>query len=97
MTGELCDAFPSRQEGVGGLSAIAADHLAPAASSLYAGRAGFVDLSEAASRAADIASANWHASAALMALKLRRPLHRHRINDGRSHTHRLRPRRGGRL
>jgi probable H4MPT-linked C1 transfer pathway protein len=71
MTGELCDAFPSRQEGVGGLATIAANHLVPAASSLYAGRAGFVDLSEAASRAADIASANWHASAALVALKLR--------------------------
>jgi probable H4MPT-linked C1 transfer pathway protein len=71
MTGELCDAFPSRQEGVGGLAAIAANHLSPAPSSLYAGRAGFVDLSEAAARAADIASANWHASATLMALKLR--------------------------
>jgi (4-(4-[2-(gamma-L-glutamylamino)ethyl]phenoxymethyl)furan-2-yl)methanamine synthase len=71
MTGELCDAFPSRREGVAGLTAIAARHLAPAASSLYAGRAGFVGLDEAASRAADIASANWHASAALLALALR--------------------------
>ena len=48
MTGELCDAFPSRREGVAGLAAIAANHLAPAAPSLYAGRAGFVDLGEAA-------------------------------------------------
>ena len=71
MTGELCDAFPSRREGVAGLAAIAASHLAPAASSLYAGRAGFVGLGEAASHAADIASANWHASAALLALELR--------------------------
>ncbi len=70
MTGELCDAFPSRREGVAGLAAIAANHLAPAAPSLYAGRAGFVDLGEAASFAGDIASANWHASAALLALKL---------------------------
>ena len=70
MTGELCDAFPSRREGVAGLAAIAADHLAPAAPSLYAGRAGFVDLGQAASYAADIASANWHASAAVVALKL---------------------------
>ena len=70
MTGELCDAFPSRREGVAGLAAIAADHLAPEAPSLYAGRAGFVDLGEAASHAGDIASANWHASAALLALKL---------------------------
>ena len=71
MTGELCDAFPSRREGVAGLAAIAASHLAPASSSLYAGRAGFVELGEAASHAADIASANWHASAALLALELR--------------------------
>ena len=35
------------------------------------GRAGFVELGEAASHAADIASANWHASAALLALELR--------------------------
>ncbi len=71
MTGELCDAFPSRREGVAGLASIAARRLAPAAPSLYAGRAGFVALGEAASHAADVASANWHASAALVALKLR--------------------------
>ena len=71
MTGELCDAFPSRREGVAGLAAIAARHLAPAASSLYGGRVGFIELGEAASHAADIASANWHASAALVAAKLR--------------------------
>lgn len=71
MTGELCDAFPSRREGVAGLAAIAASQLAPAVPSLYAGRTGFVELGEAAARAADIASANWHASAALVALKLR--------------------------
>jgi len=71
MTGELCDVFRSRREGVAGLAAIAADRLAPAVPSLYAGRAGFVELGEAAPHAADIASANWHASAALVALKLR--------------------------
>ncbi len=70
MTGELCDAFPSRREGVAGLAAIAANHLSPAAPSLYAGRAGFVELGEAGSHAIDIASANWHASAALLAFKL---------------------------
>jgi probable H4MPT-linked C1 transfer pathway protein len=70
MTGELCDAFPSRREGVAGLAAIAANHLAPAPR-LYAGRAGFVELGEALSHAGDIASANWHASAAVVALKLR--------------------------
>ena len=70
MTGELCDAFPSRREGVVGLAAIAADHLAPSIPIIYAGRAGFVEPGEAAQHAADIASANWHASAALIALHL---------------------------
>jgi (4-(4-[2-(gamma-L-glutamylamino)ethyl]phenoxymethyl)furan-2-yl)methanamine synthase len=71
MTGELCDAFPSRREGVAGLAAIAANHIAPSIPMIYAGRAGFVELGKAAARAADIASANWHASAALVALRLR--------------------------
>jgi (4-(4-[2-(gamma-L-glutamylamino)ethyl]phenoxymethyl)furan-2-yl)methanamine synthase len=70
MTGELCDVFPSRRDGVECLAAIAANHLAPAAPSLYAGRAGFVEIGEATPHAADIASANWHACAALVALKL---------------------------
>ncbi len=70
MTGELCDAFASRREGVAGLAAIAAKHLAPASLLFYAGRAGFVELSEAAAHAGDIASANWHASAALLAVEL---------------------------
>src|SRR5271167_3439245 len=56
MTGELCDAFSSRREGVAGLAAIAANHLSPAAPSLYAGRAGFVELGDAASHAIDIGS-----------------------------------------
>jgi probable H4MPT-linked C1 transfer pathway protein len=70
MTGELCDVFPSRREGVVGLAAIAARYLTPNLSRLYAGRRGFVELAEAEDRAADIASANWHASAALVALRL---------------------------
>ena len=43
--------------------------LRPAARSFYAGRAGFVEASrDVAAHAADIASANWHASAALAGL-----------------------------
>ncbi len=70
MTGELCDAFPSRREGVAGLAAIAADHLAPSIPIIYAGRAGLVELGKAAMHAADIASANWRASAEVVALRL---------------------------
>jgi probable H4MPT-linked C1 transfer pathway protein len=66
MTGELCDAFASRREGVAGLAAIAARHLP--APRLYAGAAGFV--ADAAAHALQIASANWRASAEAAALKL---------------------------
>ena len=74
MTGELCDAFASRRDGVVGLAGIAARHLAPASPLLYAGSAGFVALAAAGERAEDIASANWHASAALVGLRLREAL-----------------------
>ena len=70
MTGELCDAFDSRREGVAGLAAIAARHLPAGAASLYAGRAGFCPLDAAAAHAQDIASANWHASAAWVGFRL---------------------------
>jgi (4-(4-[2-(gamma-L-glutamylamino)ethyl]phenoxymethyl)furan-2-yl)methanamine synthase len=67
MTGELADTFCSRIEGVESLSTLAVRELAPAAVSLYAGRAGFVRPQDARQHAADIASANWHASASLVA------------------------------
>ena len=74
MTGELCDAFASRRDGVVGLARIAARHLEPASPLLYAGRAGFVALSDARVHAEDIASANWHASAALVGARMREAL-----------------------
>ena len=74
MTGELCDAFASRREGVVGLAGIAARHLKPASPLLYAGRAGFVALEAAREHAGKIASANWRASAALVGLRLREAL-----------------------
>ncbi|WP_036264314.1 hydantoinase/oxoprolinase family protein [Methylocapsa aurea] len=65
MTGELCDAFATREEGVVGLAGAAERLLAPGAVWFYAGRSGFVGAPEIAAHASDIASANWHASAAL--------------------------------
>ena len=65
MTGELCDAFASREAGVAGLAARAAQEFPQGLIHLYAGRAGFVPLAAAGAHVADIASANWHASAAL--------------------------------
>jgi len=75
MTGELSDAFSSRRDGVAGLVGIAARHLAPTSPRIYAGRRGFVGLADAEACAEDIASANWHASAALVALRLADALH----------------------
>ncbi len=71
MTGELCDAFASRAEGVAGVANIAERLLAPGRTWFYAGRSGFVDRSGVAAHARDIASANWHASAALTGLRAR--------------------------
>ncbi len=66
MTGELCDAFASRREGVLGLAAIAAGHLGDPR--VYAGRAGFVPIAAVGNHIGDIASANWRASAEAAAL-----------------------------
>jgi (4-(4-[2-(gamma-L-glutamylamino)ethyl]phenoxymethyl)furan-2-yl)methanamine synthase len=69
MTGELADTFASRAEGVASIAALAARELTPL--SLYAGRAGFVEPDRAERHVQDIASANWHASAALVARRRR--------------------------
>jgi probable H4MPT-linked C1 transfer pathway protein len=70
MTGELADTFASRAEGVTALAQVAAEELSDAPVLLYAGRAGFVPPQQAAAHVADIASANWHASAALVARRV---------------------------
>jgi|SRR5579875_2143316 probable H4MPT-linked C1 transfer pathway protein len=74
MTGELCDAFPTREEGVAGLAAIMTRLLGSRRAVFYAGHAGFVASNEAARHAINIASANWHASAALTGIRLRKAL-----------------------
>ncbi|MET7242613.1 hydantoinase/oxoprolinase family protein [Methylobacterium sp. EM32] len=65
MTGELTDCFSDRADGVAQLAAWASDHLAGEVA-IYAGRSGFVAPGAASSRASDVASANWHAAAALV-------------------------------
>jgi probable H4MPT-linked C1 transfer pathway protein len=67
MTAELADTFASRAEGVERIATLAARELKGAPILLYAGRAGFVPLAQAGAHVTDIASANWHASAALVA------------------------------
>lgn len=65
MTGELADIFPSRAHGVAAITEILSGALAPLR--LYAGPAGFLPAEAAAAHVREIASANWHASAALLA------------------------------
>lgn len=67
MTGELADTFASRREGVSCLVKLAAAELGEI--SVYAGRAGWLRPEHAAGHSADIASANWHACASLIASK----------------------------
>src|ERR1700682_2656113 len=71
MTGELCDAFATREEGVAGLAAIMVRLLSPGRTVFYAGRSGFAGEREVADQANEIASANWHASAALTGTRAR--------------------------
>lgn len=66
MTGELSDIFPSREAGISALAELIGKHFV-GRTTIYAGRAGFVAPEQAVRHAADIASANWHASAALVA------------------------------
>lgn len=68
MTGELVDLFAGRAEGVAALAAAAAARLDGL--SIYAGAAGFLAPDAAAAAAAAVASANWHATAALVATRL---------------------------
>jgi probable H4MPT-linked C1 transfer pathway protein len=71
MTAELADTFASRAEGVERVAALAARTLSGAPVMLYAGRAGFITPDRASAHVADIASANWHASADFVARRRR--------------------------
>jgi probable H4MPT-linked C1 transfer pathway protein len=67
MTAELSDTFADRQVGVAAVAEIASRELAPQPVLYYAGDRGFVSADSVAAHTAAIASANWHASAALAA------------------------------
>ncbi len=71
MTGEMVNLFRSRDEGVRRLVEELKGRLAGSGRlHFYAGEGGFVDSRAAVANAARIASANWHASAALVADRL---------------------------
>jgi probable H4MPT-linked C1 transfer pathway protein len=66
MTGELSDVFPDRAEGVAylvGMMREATDGEAL----FYGDKSGFLDCISAVERSSEVASANWHASGALLA------------------------------
>ncbi len=70
MTGEMTDLFPGRREGVLALAGTMERLLPGCAVGYFAGRDGLVSLAQVEEHAARIASANWIASAALVAMKL---------------------------
>jgi probable H4MPT-linked C1 transfer pathway protein len=67
MTGEMADLFPSRAEGVRRLVAAMRERLPDGALRFYAGTLGFLEAADAREAALRIASANWMASATLVA------------------------------
>ena len=69
LTGELSDLFEDRAHGVERIVAVTAARLG--AIRVYAGHRGCLAAEMAAAHAADVASANWHAAAALVASRRR--------------------------
>lgn len=67
MTAELSDAFENRARGVVSIAAMFAREIGPGDIAFYAGARGFVSRAEVAEAASAIASANWRASAELVA------------------------------
>lgn len=74
MTGELVDLFDSRADGVGQLASTAAQCFAGRDLRIYAGPDGFRPVADVARHWRSVASANWHASAALAAARLKQGL-----------------------
>jgi probable H4MPT-linked C1 transfer pathway protein len=67
MTGELSDIFPSRDAGVAALADQISRHFPTDEKLIYAGRSGFLGVEDATHIPANVASANWHATASLVA------------------------------
>jgi probable H4MPT-linked C1 transfer pathway protein len=67
MTGELSDVFGDRREGVFYLIDLMQRVTAGQVLRIYAGDAGLLDPEDAKPRVAEVASANWHATAAVIA------------------------------
>ncbi|MBS7541975.1 hydantoinase/oxoprolinase family protein [Ancylobacter oerskovii] len=67
MTAEGADLWPDRHAGVVGTAAVLIEELGSAPLALFAGPEGFVPAEQAAAHSATIGSANWYATAAVLA------------------------------
>lgn len=70
LTGELVDLFETRREGVRRLVDALCSHVPARQLRVFAGRRGFVDPAAAVRHDSQVASANWLATASLLALRL---------------------------
>ena len=70
MTGELAEIFPSRRDGVAAICGMAVDLAGKVPARFYAGTRGFVGAGQAVQDWQQVASANWHASAAWVASRV---------------------------
>ena len=67
MTAELADIFEDRKTGVKEISGLINRHFGKASFRFYAGRSGLINADKVNTHIADIASANWHATASFLA------------------------------
>jgi probable H4MPT-linked C1 transfer pathway protein len=70
MTGELADLFANRQQGVAAILGTMADCLPQTRLHVYAGESGFLEPNEALMQHGLVASANWRATAELVATRI---------------------------
>jgi (4-(4-[2-(gamma-L-glutamylamino)ethyl]phenoxymethyl)furan-2-yl)methanamine synthase len=70
MTGELADIFPDRAAGVRAILATVAERVERAAVAVYSSDGTFISAGSAAAHPARVASANWHATAQVVAAEL---------------------------
>lgn len=70
VTAELADTFDSRRDGVARVAALIGEAFTGAEVLIYAGPLGLLPLAAAADHVRDVASANWHATASVVARAL---------------------------
>lgn len=72
MTGEMVDLFPDRRSGVTEIARTLRQRFADCDVKFYCGGGEFIDFESVANRAAEVASANWRATAEVVASRIER-------------------------